>query len=271
MALVRPTLFIIRTFEVAFSDQSHRSLIGQAPIIFICFCGAATQSLPQTPLQDPGQNAESRQKRRLDAPGLLTFAITMTCFLLVIDFAGQGIHIKSPRILTPLIIFILAITSLFVIEARISSHPIFAPVLFRQKAIVLQYLLQIFLLTAQFSVSDATPVRLAACPSTVAFCRTSVQIHLGHVILLTIVGTLHRPNLLHPDRECLHNHGFPSPPSRTPRQRHRRLYSWSIHQTHETVSSATVPNMYHFAHHVHNDVATLVSFALTGWWWWRRR
>ena len=78
----------------------------------------------------------------------------MTCFLLVTDYAGQGIHITSPVVLAPLSVFIISIVALVYIENHISSCPMLAPALFKQKGATLHYLVQALLMSAQFSVGS---------------------------------------------------------------------------------------------------------------------
>ena len=76
----------------------------------------------------------------------------MTSFLLVTDYAGQGAHVTDPIVLAPLIIFIISIVSLIYIETHISSNPMLAPALFKQKGVTPLYLAQALLMAAQFSV-----------------------------------------------------------------------------------------------------------------------
>ena len=101
---------------------------------------------------EQGEDAEPEKKRRLDVPGLFVFAIAMTSFLLVTDYAGQGARITNPIVLAPSIIFVISIVSLIYIETHISSHPMLAPALFKQNGITPLYLVQAILLAAQFSV-----------------------------------------------------------------------------------------------------------------------
>ena len=99
-----------------------------------------------------GEDTEPKKKRRLDIPGLFAFAIAMTSFLLVTDYAGQGARMTNPVVLAPLIIFIISIISLIYIETHISSHPMLAPALFKQNGVTPHYLVQALLMAAQFSV-----------------------------------------------------------------------------------------------------------------------
>lgn len=76
----------------------------------------------------------------------------MTSFLLVTDYAGQGARVTNPIVLAPLIIFIISLVSLFYVETRISSNPMLAPALFKQKGVTPLYLVQALFMAAQFSV-----------------------------------------------------------------------------------------------------------------------
>lgn len=116
--------------------------------MLVCFFAAVSQSLPRPEFLEGG-----RKKRKLDVLGLLTFIIMMSSFLLLVDFGGRGTVMKTPTVISLLVVFAFSAICFILVESFWAKQPMLSAMLLRKSGVASHYILQILLLCAQFGVS----------------------------------------------------------------------------------------------------------------------
>ena len=141
MAVVR----VINDSSPSFSWPLHidRSFLGQIPITLLCLGVAMLQSLPRA--------NEASKKRRLDGPGLVTFAFMLTSFLLLVDVGGRD---NVPVISGLAVVFALSAISFVLVEHYWAAQPMIPPSLVKQSGVWAYCIVQLFLLCAMVTVSQ---------------------------------------------------------------------------------------------------------------------
>lgn len=116
------------------------------PIVLLCLVVAICQSLPRT--------NEANKKRRLDGFGLIAFAFMLSSFLLLVDFGGRD-RVPNITVISVLaVVFALSAISFILVEHYWAAQPMIPPSLVKQGGIWAYFVLQIFLLCAQVTVSQ---------------------------------------------------------------------------------------------------------------------
>ena len=110
---------------------------------------AISQSLPKV----DEVFLKGRKKRQLDLTGLVTFACMITSFLLLVDLLGQGMSLNSLPIISLGVALTLFAVSFLLVEIYLAAQPIISPSLIKKEGVGPYYMMQIFLLTAQLTVS----------------------------------------------------------------------------------------------------------------------
>ncbi len=178
----------------------------------------------------------------------------MTSFLLVTDYAGQGVNITNPLVLAPLITFLVSLVALVYIEIRISTNPILAPAILKQKGVTPLYLVQALLMSAQFSVRTFSLQSffhlyfLASLPF-----KPSLKLY------ILIPGTRHSTNLLHPNWQHLKHSRVSSSRPSTSRQRIWLLRCRQIHRTHKEIPPTSLPHLSSLTHSIFNHAHPVVA------------
>lgn len=116
------------------------------PIALLCFAVASWQSLPQA--NEPGK------KRGLDGLGLVTFALMLSSFLLLVDFGGRDRVSNIPVISVFAAVFSISAISFVLVEHYWAAQPMIPPSLVKQGGVWAYFIMQIFLLCAQVTVSQ---------------------------------------------------------------------------------------------------------------------
>ena len=116
------------------------------PIALLCFVMAVWQALPPA--------NENSKKRRLDIPGLVTFAFMLSSFLLLVDLGGSDRELNSRMI--PVLAGVLGVSaiSFVLVEHFWAANPMIPPSLVTQGGVWAYLVVQVFLLGAQFTVSQ---------------------------------------------------------------------------------------------------------------------
>ena len=116
------------------------------PIAVLCFVVAIWQSLPQA--------NEASKKRRLDGLGLVTFAFMLSSFLLLVDFGGRDRVLNIPVISVLAVVFTVSAISFVLIEHYWAVQPMIPPSLVKRGGVWAYFVMQMFLLCAQVTVSQ---------------------------------------------------------------------------------------------------------------------
>lgn len=86
--------------------------------------------------------------------GLAAFALMMSSFLILVDFAGKDGGTRNPVMIVLAAAFVLSATAFLLIEVYWANSPIISPSLLKHNNVGLYLAVQILLLVAQFTVSQ---------------------------------------------------------------------------------------------------------------------
>ncbi|KAL8709499.1 MAG: hypothetical protein Q9220_005741 [cf. Caloplaca sp. 1 TL-2023] len=124
------------------------TFLAQAVIVAVLFIVALSQSLPSD--ADSPSKPSKKKKRQLDVPGLLTFALTMAAFLLLVDRGSkdQPLHV---------VIILSVMTAAFaiaflLIEKFWATSPLIPLSLLKEGGAGFNFAVQILVLVAQFGM-----------------------------------------------------------------------------------------------------------------------
>ena len=110
----------------------------------MCLVVASRQALPQA--------NEAGKKRKLDGLGLVTFAFTLSSFLLLVDFGGRDGGSNLPVIYVLAGVSAVSAISFVLVEHYWAVQPIIPLSLMKQGGVWVYYLVQMLLLCAQMTV-----------------------------------------------------------------------------------------------------------------------
>lgn len=115
-----------------------------------------SQSLPQP----KDLLVKGLKGRKLDFLGILVFAFMMSSFLLLVDLGGRATATSAPIVIILSAVFAFSAICFVLVEAFWAKQPMLSPSLLRKAGIASQYILQVLLVCAQFSVSTSSPPSL---------------------------------------------------------------------------------------------------------------
>ena len=113
--------------------------------MLLCLIVACWQTLPPAD--------EACKKRRLDGLGLVTFAIVLSAFLLLLDYGGRDSVSYLPVIYVLVGLFAVSAIAFVLVEEHWAAQPILPLSLMKQGRVWVCFLLMLLVLCAQMTVS----------------------------------------------------------------------------------------------------------------------